>query len=50
MVREAVLFLEKHNDREENVQLNYLVGGCGWSPSYTFRADGDGKDPRAICS
>jgi len=37
-VREAVLFLEKHVDGKQSIRLNYLVGNCGWSPAYTFRA------------
>jgi len=42
-VREALLFLEKHGDGAASVRLNYLAEGCGWSPSYTFRAGPDGK-------
>ena len=41
MVREAVLFLQKLDDEKQNVRLNYLVGNCGWSPSYTLRAGAD---------
>lgn len=40
-VREAVLFVQKTGAGPESVRLNYLVAGCGWSPSYTVRA---GKD------
>jgi len=43
-VREAVLFVEKTGDGPETVRLNYLVGGCGWSPTYTFRAGKDRKE------
>ena len=43
-VREAVLFVEKTGAGPENVRLNYLVGGCGWSPTYTFRAGKDRKE------
>lgn len=42
-VREAVLFLQKHNDDAAEVRLNYLVNNCGWSPSYTMRAGNDQK-------
>ncbi len=37
-VREALLFVEKSVDGAESLRLNYLVNGCGWSPSYVFRA------------
>jgi len=40
-VREAVLFVQKLAGDPERIRLNYLVNNCGWSPSYTFRADGD---------
>lgn len=43
-VREAVLFVEKTGDGPETVRLNYLAGGCGWSPTYTFRAGKDRKE------
>ena len=44
-IREAVLFLQKHVADPQPIRLNYLVGNCGWSPSYTIRAEGD----RASC-
>lgn len=40
-VREAVIFLQKNNADDQEVRLNYLVGNCGWSPTYTVRAKGD---------
>ncbi len=40
-VREAVVFIDKRVDAAESVTLNYLTGGCGWSPSYNFRAQAD---------
>jgi uncharacterized protein (TIGR02231 family) len=49
-VREAVLFLQRHVEGKESVKLNYLVGECGWSPSYTFRAGKDGKQVAAECN
>jgi uncharacterized protein (TIGR02231 family) len=49
-VREAVLFLQKQVEGKESVQLNYLVGNCGWSPTYTFRAGKDGKEIAVECS
>jgi len=38
-VREAVLFLDRRDARAESVRLTYLVGNCGWSPSYNVRGD-----------
>lgn len=49
-VREAVLFLQKHVEGKESVRLNYLVGNCGWSPAYTFRAGKDRKQVAAECN
>lgn len=37
-LHEAVLFLEKTGSDSKSVRLTYVVGGCGWSPSYNFRA------------
>lgn len=45
-VREAVLFVQKAADGPAEVRLNYLVGGCGWSPAYTMRAAADRKQVR----
>lgn len=44
LVREAVLFVQKNKEGPETVRLNYLVAGCGWSPSYVFRAGKDQKE------
>ena len=49
-IREAVLFLEKRGEGKASVRLTYLAGGCGWSPSYTFRAAKDGGDIGMECS
>lgn len=49
-VREAVLFLQKQVEGKESVRLNYLVGNCGWSPTYTFRAGKDRKEVAAECN
>jgi len=38
-VREAVLFLDRHDANADAVRLTYLVGNCGWSPSYNVRGD-----------
>lgn len=38
-LREAVIFVEKRNAGPANATLNYLVTGCGWSPTYNLRAD-----------
>lgn len=45
-VREAVLFLQKHAAGAAAIRLNYLVEGCGWSPSYTIRAAADRQQVR----
>lgn len=37
-VREAVIFLQKNDAAKRKLRLNYLVGNCGWSPSYVIRA------------
>jgi uncharacterized protein (TIGR02231 family) len=49
-VREAVLFVEKRGEGKAAVRLNYLVGSCGWSPSYAFRAEKDGKNIQVECN
>ncbi|HYO25766.1 MAG TPA: mucoidy inhibitor MuiA family protein [Lacipirellulaceae bacterium] len=46
LLREAVVFLEKRADAPAELKLNYLVGNCGWSPSYTMRAGGDRRNVR----
>lgn len=43
-VNEAVLFVEKLAEGAQTVELNYLVNGCGWSPSYTLRAAGSHEE------
>lgn len=45
-VREAILFLQKHADGNQNIRLNYLVANCGWSPTYTMRGGEDRKQVR----
>jgi hypothetical protein len=45
-IREAVVFLQKTAEAPAEIRLNYLVGNCGWSPSYTMRAGGDRKQIR----
>lgn len=45
-IREAVLFLELRAEGKQTINLSYLVSGCGWSPSYTYRAEKDKKDVR----
>jgi hypothetical protein len=45
-VREAILFLQKNQDGNAEVRLSYLVSSCGWSPSYTIRAESDQKMAR----
>jgi hypothetical protein len=38
--------VQKNADAPGEIRLNYLVGNCGWSPSYTMRAEGDRKKVR----
>jgi hypothetical protein len=45
-LREAVLFVQKNGDGAAELRLNYLVGNCGWSPTYTMRAGADRKQVR----
>lgn len=49
-VREAVLFLQKRGEGKDSVRLNYLVGDCGWSPTYAFRAIREGKEVNIECN
>jgi uncharacterized protein (TIGR02231 family) len=49
-VREAVFFVEKRAEGAGEVRLNYLVGKCGWSPTYVFRADKSGKEVAVECN
>jgi uncharacterized protein (TIGR02231 family) len=43
-VNEAVLFVEKSADGEIELELNYIVANCGWSPVYTVRGDSGSKE------
>ncbi len=43
---EAVLFLQKNAAGPVRVRLNYLVRGCGWSPTYAMRASADRRQVR----
>lgn len=38
-IREAVLYIEKEGGGDHEVSLSYLVNSCGWSPTYTVRAE-----------
>jgi len=49
-VREAVVFLEKRGGGASSIELSYLVGNCGWSPSYTLRANGAGDQVAVECN
>ena len=40
-VREAIVFIEKRMAEKATLKLNYLVNGCGWSPTYALRASKD---------
>ncbi|MCH8921961.1 MAG: DUF4139 domain-containing protein [Planctomycetes bacterium] len=42
-VREAIVFIEKRMAGKASLKLNYLVNGCGWSPTYALRASKDRK-------
>lgn len=45
-IREAILFVQKDEPGAKQVRLSYLVGACGWSPSYTIRAGSDRTETR----
>lgn len=45
-LREAVIYAQKNGEGSTEIRLNYLVGNCGWSPSYTMRSEGDRKQVR----
>lgn len=45
-VREAVLFIAASDEAPRSVRLNYLVNACGWSPTYTMRANSDNSNVR----
>lgn len=49
-VREAVLFVLKKADAAETIRLSYLVASCGWSPTYTVRAEGERKAAEIECN
>ena len=49
-VREAIVFLEKRGDAAEPIRLSYLVNQCGWSPSYTLRANEQGEQVLVECN
>jgi len=36
--RQAILFAQKIGDGKKKIRLNYLTNSCGWSPTYTVRA------------
>ncbi len=40
-VREAVLYIGKNDESTQQIRLNYLVSNCGWSPTYSIRAEGE---------
>lgn len=40
-LREAVLFVLNKGEKPQTIRLSYLVGSCGWSPTYTVRAGGE---------
>ena len=37
--RQALLFAQKTGDGKQTIRLNYLTHSCGWSPTYTVRAE-----------
>jgi len=45
-VREALIFLDKKADGPASLRLNYLVNGCGWSPTYTIAAENGAEEVR----
>ena len=40
-VREAVLYVSTTAATPQEIRLNYLVNGCGWSPTYTIRSENE---------
>ncbi len=38
-VREAIMFVRKSDGGDQQIRLNYLVNGCGWSPTYTIHSN-----------
>ena len=49
-IREAVVFVEKRDEDKRLLRLSYLVGDCGWSPVYVFRAAKDHKELSLECN
>jgi len=43
-IREAVVFLEKSDNKAKTLRLTYRVNGCTWSPSYNVRGDSKKKN------
>lgn len=41
---ESKIFIECPADQGGTVLLNYIVGGCGWSPQYSIRGSVDQQD------
>src|SRR6185436_11187390 len=42
-VNEAVVFVNARTDKAR-LRVRYLVDGASWTPSYSFRTDGDRKN------
>jgi len=49
-VREALVFVDQAAEGKSSFRLSYLVNACAWSPSYTIRADKDGKQVAVECN
>jgi hypothetical protein len=45
-IREARIFIQKNAPGAADIQLNYLVNDCGWSPAYTMRSTADRRQVR----
>jgi hypothetical protein len=46
-VNEAKVFVEKLDAEKSKIELNYLVGSCGWTPTYTIKAE-QGREQVAL--
>ena len=44
--RQAVLFAQKTGEGKQTIRLNYLTNSCGWSPTYTVRAESGAEQVR----
>lgn len=43
-VRQAIIYYRRAEKKASNLRLSYLVNQCGWSPSYSVRAEENVKE------